>query len=59
MRLLRTLAVLAGHFLAAVIGTAIFQAELWYVFHAKTFAGRLNWGNALSAVVAFALGYFV
>ncbi len=49
----------AGHTLAAVIATAIFQEELSHIFHAKTLTEMLHREYAVSAIVAFTLGYFV
>jgi hypothetical protein len=59
IRIFRVVGVFAGHALAAVIGTAIFQEELSNIFHAKTITEMLHQEYALSAIVAFALGYFV
>jgi hypothetical protein len=59
IRSLRWIAVFIGHFLTALITTNIFENELSHVLHASTPREVLLRGYALTATIAFALGYFV
>ena len=59
IRLLRTIGIFIGHVLTALITTNIFDNELSHIFRASTPREVLHRGYALSAIVAFALGYFV
>jgi hypothetical protein len=55
---LRVIAVV-GHVLTALITTNIFDNELSHVLHASTPREVLHRGYALTAIIAFVLGYFV
>jgi hypothetical protein len=59
IRIFRALAVLAGHFLAAVVATKLFEEELSHVFPGGTLREVLRREYLLSAIFAFVLGYFV
>ena len=48
-----------GHVLTALITTNIFDNELSHVLHASTPREVLHRGYALTAIIAFVLGYFV
>jgi hypothetical protein len=58
LRILRVIAVV-GHVLTALITTNIFDNELSHVLHASTPREVLHRGYALTATIAFVLGYFV
>ncbi len=59
MKVLRVIASFVGNWLTAVIGTAIWSAGLYRIFHARTVGGVYLKEIFLSAVIAFLLGYFV
>src|SRR5580692_6358201 len=56
---LRSGGMFLGHLLAALIGTGIFESEIYRIFAPSTSNGRLLKATILSAAIAFALGYFV
>ena len=59
VRPLRAVGFFVAHFLAASIGTKIFEEELSHVFHASTLGEMLRREYVVSVIIALALGYFV
>ncbi len=58
-RFIRAGALIVGHLLTAMLGTAILDSEIYHLFHPPTLAGSVRLEDGLSASIAFGLGYVV